>query len=152
MNLESDDFEALRKLLALKRYEQPPPGYFNRLPGTILARIEAGETEPSFWENLFSNFVLRPSHAYALGLSFCGMLIAAVLYSLQAHPSQMAAQPMPMAAWEYSAPSTTLANEDSTPRIHVAGFVPGSTNVGPMPSLFNNFAPRAMSVSYTTGQ
>jgi hypothetical protein len=35
-----ENFDQLRTLLKLKRYEQAPPGYFNSLPGRIIVRIE----------------------------------------------------------------------------------------------------------------
>lgn len=76
MNENPENFEAIRKLLALKKHEQPPPGYFDRLPTQIWSRIEAGETaQPSFLERMLPFFRLKPSVAYACGLVTCGVLI-----------------------------------------------------------------------------
>jgi len=78
---EQEDFEKLRKLLALKRYEQPPPGYFNRLPNQIMARIEAGEGQTRFWERFIPTFTLKPAMAYGIGLAACGVVAFGVYYT-----------------------------------------------------------------------
>src|SRR2546423_12847642 len=91
MNPEQDNFESLRRLLALKRHEVPPPGYFENFSGYVIARIRAGERAPSFWESLsweapwlqrlWSAFETKPIFAGALGMAMCGVLVTGVVYS-----------------------------------------------------------------------
>ena len=78
MDQESKDTFKVERIIALKRYEQPPPGYFHLLPGRIINRIERGEGQAGFWEKWWPNFRVRPAMAYALGLAVCGVLAAGV--------------------------------------------------------------------------
>lgn len=56
MKEEEQSFESLCRLLALKRHEVPPPGYFNGFSRQVLARIRAGEAEVAAgsWERLLA--------------------------------------------------------------------------------------------------
>jgi hypothetical protein len=60
----------LQKLLALKRYEIPPPGYFGTFPSKVIARIEAGESVEavSWWSRFLLALSTRPSLASGLAL------------------------------------------------------------------------------------
>ena len=86
MNPDSQNFDSLRRLLALKRHEQPPPGYFNRFSRDVMARIKAGESgdelakEPWF-QRIFGMFELKPVFAGAFGMGVCTLLISGVFYS-----------------------------------------------------------------------
>jgi hypothetical protein len=91
MSPEQENFEPLRKLLALKRHEQPPPGYFNHFSNRVIARIQAGEKgdsalerlswDTSWLRKLWAMLDARPILAGAVGAGACGLLIAAVMYS-----------------------------------------------------------------------
>jgi hypothetical protein len=92
MSQESEDFGRLRRLLALKRYEQPPPGYFNGFSRLVIARIKAGDTgEESlpnwlFWESpwfqrLWAALQAKPILAGAFGAAVCSLLIFGVTFS-----------------------------------------------------------------------
>ena len=87
MNPDSENFDSLRQLLALKRHEVPPPGYFDRLPRDIMARIKAGDTgnelgaDLSWFRRLLSVFDVKPVFAGAFGTAVCAFLISGVITS-----------------------------------------------------------------------
>jgi hypothetical protein len=99
MNPEQDNYQAVQRLLALKRHEQPPPGYFENFSAQIIARIQAGERSApdSFWEwlsleaswlhRLWVALETKPVFAGALGAGVCGLLLAGVLYSQSIEPA-----------------------------------------------------------------
>ncbi|MDB6024463.1 MAG: hypothetical protein JWM68_686 [Verrucomicrobiales bacterium] len=119
MNQGQEEFNKLRKLLALKRHEQPPPGYFDRLPNQILSRIKAGEVTESFWQRLLPKIVLRPAFAYGFGMAACVLLAFGASYVLQNEPSPngggslMTAQPVESPAMA-SAPTFLMASNSAS--------------------------------------
>ncbi|MGA2173637.1 MAG: hypothetical protein ABSH38_01520 [Verrucomicrobiota bacterium] len=154
MNTNPESFEAVRKLMAVKRHEAPPPGYFNTLSGKIVSRIERGEGQLNFWERLSTSFTLRPAFAYAFAVAAFGAFTASVFYSGKASIQEPLAQEGPATAWATAAPHAAFASQmESTPPLHVPNWL-GNTNPGAPPqSLPSLFAPqgRAVPVSYQTG-
>lgn len=114
-----DDFEQLRRLMALKRHEQPPPGYFHGFSREVIVRIKAGElgneSESSVWsfgtsslfQRIWATLDARPILAGAFGVAVCGFFVVGALVSdsttadstpLPVQPKQVATVPAPM--WE----------------------------------------------------
>ena len=62
MNPAPEEFDELRKLLVLKRHEQPPPGFFNHFSDKVIGRIEAEGLfrRASWWQRLFPSLDAKP--------------------------------------------------------------------------------------------
>lgn len=61
---QPEEFEKLQRLLALKRHEEPPPGYFDRLPDQIRARVAHAEAHPEpFWRRWLEAWDVSPALA-----------------------------------------------------------------------------------------
>jgi hypothetical protein len=152
MKMDPENFEALRRLMVVKRHEAPPPGYFNRLPGTIMTRIERGEGKFSFWERISADFTLRPAFAYAFVLAACGALTAS-LYSVKTQSNAANLRGSVSAGWQAgTAREAFVGGFNPAEPLHVANWL-GNTNSGAgtpeLPSLF--WRPnRAVPVSYET--
>ncbi len=103
MNPEQENFEELRRLLVLKRYEQPPPGYFNNFSAQVIARIRAQERverasllerlgwEAPWFQRLWLTLETRPILAGVFGMGVCGVLLAGMLYSQSVDPGPITA-------------------------------------------------------------
>ena len=87
MNPDSENFDSLRQLLALKRHEIPPPGYFDRFSRDVMARIKSGDTgdelgvDYSWFRRFLRVFDVKPVFAGAFGTAVCAFLISGVLSS-----------------------------------------------------------------------
>lgn len=93
MNAEQDNFQNLRRLLTLKRYEQPPPRFFDQFSQQVILQIQAGGRiqQVSFWDSLswdapwlqrlWNAIETRPVLAGSFGVAICAFLTAGMLYS-----------------------------------------------------------------------
>lgn len=104
MTPEQENFEELRRLLALKRHEQPPPGYFHDFSRQVISRIRAGETATAdslferlivrapWLRSLWDGFEAKPIVAGAFGVGVCSLLIVGLVSSerIDANPGSFA--------------------------------------------------------------
>jgi hypothetical protein len=128
MNPERDDFEPLRRLLAVKRHEQPPPGYFDGFSRQVIVRIQAGDRaegsafdrlfgEPLWLQRLLGAFETKPLVAGSFGLVVCGFLMTGVLLSENVDNAGAAFVPAPnpmpgLATWRVAQSGTA---DETTP-------------------------------------
>ena len=154
MNEEQQNFEALQRLLKLKRYEQPPPGYFSDFSTQVTRRIRLGgkEDKPGLFEFLFIEapwlqrameiFQAKPGVAWSFGLGVCALVISGVVYSetVETAPVSLMAVPSDAARAQAAAASAPMTLVEATSDKLAA--LDGGTNpvVQPvMPSLFDQF-------------
>ena len=89
MNPDSENFDSLRQLLALKRHEIPPPGYFDRFSRDVMARIKSGENGDEYRHRIPGSsaccrmFDVKPVFAGAFGTAVCAFLISGIVSSEQ---------------------------------------------------------------------
>jgi hypothetical protein len=112
---EQENFEELRRLLALKRHEQPPPGYFHDFSRQVIARIKAGEADlnGSLWSrivgqgsllrNLWEGFEAKPIIAGVFGVGVCGLLVFGLVSSERTDSNPNALSPAPGGAQTFFA-------------------------------------------------
>jgi hypothetical protein len=101
MRLEPENFEDVRRLLSLKRHEQPPPGYFNDFSRQVIGRIRAGEAAAaeSFFQRvlnrapwmgrLVESLDVKPVVAGVFGVGVCSLLVVGLVSSerIDSNPS-----------------------------------------------------------------
>jgi hypothetical protein len=145
MNSDPGDFDSLRKLMRLKHYEQPPPGYFRRLPDKIIFRLERGEGQPGIWEKLVMALALRPAVAYGFSLASFGALTLSLIYSVKSQPGESAQIPLNNGWRTGAGEEARFAQFDYNPseQLHVANWM-GNTDPSQagsnLPSLFESGA------------
>ena len=96
---DKEQFPQLRRLLALKRHEQPTPGYYHGFSSQVIARIRAGErgvpdnflqrllSQAPWLERSWAGFANRPTLAGAFGAGVCALLVSMVIFSESNEPA-----------------------------------------------------------------
>ena len=122
MDPNTGTFEQLQRLLAVKRYEQPPPGFFNNFSSKVIARIEAGDRgeatvlawEERFWgmawlQRIWSALETKPAFAAALGVVVSGAVIGGIVASEGLETESV--NPDPVVAQSVPRPAAAVPNE-----------------------------------------
>jgi len=127
MNPPPEEFDHLRRLLALKRHELPPQGYFNHLSDKIIARIETEglSAQISWWQRLFPDLDAKPVLACAYGLVIMGLLAIGVGVS-QSLDTEEATAPNLGQPWFAQAPASDAVLPASVPVVQAS--LTGQTN------------------------
>ncbi|HEY3930870.1 MAG TPA: hypothetical protein VGM58_00705 [Verrucomicrobiae bacterium] len=162
MNENENNFEPLRRLLALKRHEIPPPGYFNNFSNTVIARIRAGEANmsASISERLFAEapwfakvvqaFEFKPAFAGAFASALFLLLVGGIIF---AERPDSTPQPLLEAMTQNSSGAPQLASVSSIPlpQTDQTGIIATTNpvlNLQPVASLFGQQNPFAQQVSF----
>jgi len=141
MTPDSENFDQLRKLLALKRHEVPPPGYFHGFSREVIVRIKAGDGaqettgtvfEGSWLRRFWGLFETRPMLAGGFGVAVCGFFVVGALISSESSEISggiaQAAQ-MPMGNFA-AAPAQTTPLQGVSDQLPSALGAPASTLPG----------------------
>ncbi len=144
MRPDQEEFLELRRLLALKRHEVPPPGYFHGFSGQVIARIRVGESGDNqgatailrgdWFQRFWSALEARPTFAGACAVGLCAVLVSGFISSeqgaLENQPALVAMEstPSPFGA---AAPQRAAA-------VTPSGSFSGTMGLAaPRPSLFD---------------
>ena len=99
MDSGSEDFTALRALLKLKRYEEPPPRYYDDLSRGVIHRLRGPEGLRR--QSLLAAFGFRegwkPALYYGLGLACCSVSLLGLANVVFNTPGPTADERQPIA-------------------------------------------------------
>jgi hypothetical protein len=159
MNENENNFESLRRLLVLKRYETPPPGYFNYFSRQVLQRIRAGDTGKSanwveelfgqapWLEKLLQVFNVKPVFASAFAVALCLLLFLGIIYTER---PDLTSQPILQTAnttTSLAAVSPSLAQ--SADQMGIVSSTNPVLSLQPVASLFGQQTSLAQPVSFS---
>ena len=159
MNTDQQDFEALRRLLKLKRHEKPPPRYFNDFSDHVINRIQASQAagregflgqlaENSPWlEKVMSLFQSKPVVTGAFGLAACALLVGGTIYSEQFDSASLSSEFAGTVSQVGMAQATPLFGNDAVLTVNSTNPVTSLSGA----SIFDGITVKAQPVSFRPG-
>ena len=145
---QSQDFEKLQHLLKLKRYEQPPPRYFNDFSTKVIAHIRADTSarrldtaddlisRTPWLRRLWRKLELQPAVTGTIATVACGLMVVGAFLADETNP-QNTFSPVPEQNGPGNFPSASaLANNLGAAAALPEAF---STNVSPFAEGLNLF-------------
>ncbi len=150
MKESGQNFEALKKLLKLKRHELPPPGFFNHFSDEIVSRIRAGEARSSgamidrlndsapWVVNFLRFFEAKPGVVGAFATSLCLLLVFGVVLAEHSDSAPQSLLTATAANPTVATASSSVAGQFASAASLSEGGIAISTNASlqPVASLF----------------
>lgn len=132
MSENENDFEALRRLLALKRHEVPPPGYFEDFSSRVIGRIRSAEAvrELPWLLRLLQAFENKPAYPVAFASSLCMLLLFGIV-SVEQSPALVTSPFSTTSAdntFSITPRTVALANSNTNPPADLPLFTPANTS------------------------
>ena len=162
MNENENNFESLRRLLAFKNRETPPPGYFDNFSAQVVNRIRAGAARgrKNPREQLFAEapwllkflqmFEAKPAFASAFAGALCLVLVFGIVFAER--PDGSAPQSPMQQLVESSTPlaqvSTSALSQPSDSMMLASDNTNPATSLQPVASLFGQQNPVFQQVSF----
>ena len=114
---ETEGFEELQKLLAMKRHEVPPPRFFNDFADRVLTRLADPEppSPPTWRQRLGLDFDFKPALVCASGVGLCVALLLGLFASLSNVVPRSAPAPVALDRHPLEAPSPDFAGTPPNP-------------------------------------
>ncbi len=164
MNENENNFDSLRRLLKLKRQENPPPGYFNNFSSRVTARIRAEAAtgkgtaerlavEAPWLMKFLQFFEAKPAFAGGFALALCLLLLGGIVFADRSDVEQSSPVFVDATPSAVIAAPTSVASAQPTPTLTdslTQGGLAVSTNYSlqPVASLFGQ-SPFVQQVGYT---
>lgn len=154
---ETDNFESLRQLFAIKRHEVPPPGYFDRFSDNVIARIRAAQNQrsQSFFSKILEALELKPAFAGAFASAVCLLMLFGIVYagSDNSTPQGLFQQSADNAQFNpHLASAMDNAGSSSAPQVFGSGATNSDMSLQPIASSFGSPNPLFQQTSFNLGQ
>jgi hypothetical protein len=161
MNENENNFESLQRLLAQKRRELPPPGYFNSFSGQIVARIRTGEaravqtdaekyfSQAPWLLKLLQAFELKPAFAGAFAGALSLLLVLGIIYADRPDSGPQPILQTPEQTISSFAAMSPSAIEQPGNAIDLTASNSAATSLQPVASLFGSKNAFAQPVSFS---
>jgi hypothetical protein len=153
---ENENFEALRRLLSLKRHEIPPPGYFDRFSDGVIAQIKAGisskrSSSGTSWLEFLRIFEMKPALTGAFASGLLMLLLFGIVYTNQPDTATQPLLPMAESTSASLAMSSTTALGQPTDQTLLTSSISNNSvsSLQPVASLFGQQNPLAQQVSFS---
>jgi len=154
MDTEHEQFEQVRRVLALKRHEQPPPGYFQDFSSKVIARIHASQgVRRVTWRQRFGlDFQFSPALVGAVGVVVCGLLLLGVLTAPgESQPSTLAGAGGPSSFFATPVPDPAFGAVAGLKPLVKPEEIPDSTVPVASGSPFDQLKPQAQRTGFSFG-